>query len=67
MTTKLPDIGTKRIVRRFAWIPRITDDNYRVWLAWYWAEQRYQDISVSMEGDTWRGWVTIGTTLRPTP
>lgn len=47
--------GERRIVKRFALLPVVTDDHHKVWLDTYFVEQYYN-------GDAWHAWVDTGWT-----
>lgn len=49
--------GTKRLVRRFAFLPVRTDDGYEIWMRWYWQEQRYGTYTYNPEGDFGYAWI----------
>lgn len=36
-----PELGDKRKVKRFAWIPTYCGNGLTIWLEWYIAEQKY--------------------------
>ena len=42
MKKKLPELGDKRTLKKFAWYPIRTDDNYKIWLENFSAKQEFK-------------------------
>jgi hypothetical protein len=57
-------IGETREVKKFAWLPMTTQDNYRIWLEYYISFEQYKTVKVLTAGTGWQRvsykWVEIG-------
>lgn len=49
MKWKKPRSGEKRILRRFAFLPKKMHDGYTIWLSWYYTIEQWDDGTTSTE------------------
>ena len=53
---KYPNIGDKRIIKRFAWFPTLIDNEY-VWLEYIEVYQIYRELSYRKNGCYYNEWI----------
>jgi len=41
-----PKIGDRRVVKRFAWLPKTMSNGIRIWLESYFSVEQYKEIGV---------------------
>lgn len=59
-------LGTKRIIKKFAWIPKkifIGEDDYIIWLEYYNSYQRYDRYQNETFGECVFHWVEYSSAL----
>jgi len=55
-----PQIGDRRVVKRFAWLPKMLSNKTRVWLEFYFSVEEYcKGKWIDAAGAPVNGWVEI--------
>jgi hypothetical protein len=56
MKKRLPSKGDSRIIKKFAWLPEVTDDGYSIWWEHYYVYERYGSVYYQDIAETHYGW-----------
>jgi hypothetical protein len=53
-----PQLGDKRVETKFAWLPKVTSDGYKIWLEYYISYSEYRKFKILTAMTGYLRWVT---------